>query len=244
MFPLKSSEPVKRYTIGIWLLIIINFGIYFYFYENRFPLLFTDYGFIPYKLSMPDNVIGIWEKACSFFTYMFLHGNFLHVFVNMYFLYVFGRNIEDKLGTLPFLSVYILTGVIAVIPEAVMNPMMTSPVLGSSGAIYGIMGMYLVFFPFSKIKTFIFLIIYAKIKNIYAAFIMLLFVFLHILLWAAEQYIDISVYIGYIRDLTGLGDRYADIFNVAFLTHCGGFAAGLVIGIIAQIIIKLKHKSD
>ncbi|MDE7169275.1 MAG: rhomboid family intramembrane serine protease, partial [Mucispirillum sp.] len=124
MFPLKSSEPVKRYTIGIWLLIIINFGIYFYFYENRPPLLFTDYGFIPYKLSMPDNVIGIWEKAYSFFTYMFLHGNFLHVFVNMYFLYVFGRNAEDKLGTLPFLSVYILTGVIAVIPEAVMNPMM------------------------------------------------------------------------------------------------------------------------
>lgn len=239
MFPLKTDIPVIRKPYGVWLLIIINFAVYLYFKINYHGLLFADHGFMPLKLSMPSDIIGLDEKMASFFTYMFLHSNIFHVTINMYFLYVFGKNVEDKLGTLKFLTTYIVLGIVAVIVEAFMMPTLEYPVIGASGAVTGIMGMFIVFFPFSKIKTFIFLIIYAIIRNIPAIVIVMLFFTFQLVLWYLEQTYNLNEYLRSFQENIGIKHRYINISNMAYYTHIGGFLAGIITAILIRLIKRI-----
>lgn len=239
MFPLKTDIPVTKRPYGVWLLIIINFAVYLYFKINYHGLLFADHGFMPLKLSMPSDIIGLDEKMASFFTYMFLHSNIFHVTINMYFLYVFGKNVEDKLGTLKFLTTYIALGIAAVIVEAFMMPELEYPVIGASGAVTGIMGMFIVFFPFSKIKTFIFLIIYAIIRNIPAIVIVMLFFTFQLVLWYLEQTYNLNEYLRFFQENIGIKHRYINISNMAYYTHIGGFLAGIITAISIRLIKRI-----
>lgn len=239
MFPLKTDIPVTKRPYGVWLLIIINFAVYLYFKINYHGLLFADHGFMPLKLSMPSDIIGLDEKMASFFTYMFLHSNIFHVTINMYFLYVFGKNVEDKLGTLKFLTTYIALGIVAVIVEAFMMPELEYPVIGASGAVTGIMGMFIVFFPFSKIKTFIFLIIYAIIRNIPAIVIVMLFFTFQLVLWYLEQTYNLNEYLRFFQENIGIKHRYINISNMAYYTHIGGFLAGIITAISIRLIKRI-----
>ena len=239
MFPLKTDIPVTKRPYGVWLLIIINFAVYLYFKINYHGLLFADHGFMPLKLSMPSDIIGVDEKMASFFTYMFLHSNIFHVTINMYFLYVFGKNVEDKLGTLKFLTTYIALGIAAVIVEAFMMPELEYPVIGASGAVTGIMGMFIVFFPFSKIKTFIFLIIYAIIRNIPAIAIVMLFFTFQLVLWYLEQTYNLNEYLRSFQENIGIKHRYINISNMAYYTHIGGFLAGIITAISIRLIKRI-----
>lgn len=239
MFPLKTDIPVTKRPYGVWLLIIINFAVYLYFKINYHGLLFADHGFMPLKLSMPSDIIGVDEKMASFFTYMFLHSNIFHVTINMYFLYVFGKNVEDKLGTLKFLTTYIALGIAAVIVEAFMMPELEYPVIGASGAVTGIMGMFIVFFPFSKIKTFIFLIIYAIIRNIPAIVIVMLFFTFQLVLWYLEQTYNLNEYLRFFQENIGIKHRYINISNMAYYTHIGGFLAGIITAISIRLIKRI-----
>lgn len=244
MFPLKTDIPVTKKTFGVWFLIIANFAVYIYFCINYHGLLFADHGFMPLKLSMPSDIVGIDEKMASFFTYMFLHSSFFHVFINMYFLYIFGRNVECRLGTLKFLCTYIVIGILAVIVEAFMMPDLEYPVIGASGAVTGIMGMFIVFFPFAKIKTFIFLIIYAIIRNIPAIIIVMLFFIFQLLVWYMEQTYNLNEYLRSFQENIGIRSRYLNISNVAYYTHIGGFLSGIILAIIIRIKRKVKGKED
>lgn len=239
MFPLKTNIPVTRFAYGVWLIILLNTAIYIYFRINYHGLLFADHGFLPLKLSMPSEIVSVSEKMSSFFTYMFLHSSFLHVVVNMYFLYVFGKNVEDKLGTLKFLTTYIALGIAAVIVEAFMMPELEYPVIGASGAVTGIMGMFIVFFPFSKIKTFIFLIIYAIIRNIPAIVIVMLFFTFQLVLWYLEQTYNLNEYLRSFQENIGIKHRYINISNMAYYTHIGGFLAGIIIAISIRLIKRI-----
>lgn len=239
MFPLKTDIPVTKISYGVWFLILINFGVYFYFKFNYHGLLFADHGFMPLKLSMPPEIIGLDEKMASFFTYMFLHSNIFHVSINMYFLYVFGRNVEEKLGTFRFITTYIILGITAVIIEAFMMPSLEYPVVGASGAVTGIMGMFIVFFPFSKIKTFIFLLIYAIIRNIPAIIIVMLFFIFQLLLWFFEQTYNLNEYLRLVQENMGIKSRYINISNVAYYTHIGGFTAGILTALLIRIIKRI-----
>lgn len=239
MFPLKTDIPVIKRPYGVWFLIIINFAVYVYFKINYHGLLFADHGFMPLKLSMPPEIIGLDEKMASFFTYMFLHSNIFHVTINMYFLYVFGKNVEDKLGTLKFITTYIVLGIIAVIVEAFMMPTLEYPVIGASGAVTGIMGMFIVFFPFSKIKTFIFLIIYAIIRNIPAIVIVMLFFTFQLVLWYLEQTYNLNEYLRSFQENIGIKHRYINISNMAYYTHIGGFLAGIITAIAIRLIKRI-----
>ncbi len=244
MFPLKTNIPVTRFSYGVWLIILINMAIYIYFRINYHGLLFADHGFLPLKLSMPSDIVSVSEKMSSFFTYMFLHSSFLHVAVNMYFLYVFGKNVEEYLGTVKFICLYIVFGVMAVIVEAFMMPYLEYPVVGSSGAVAGIMGLFVIFFPFSKIKTFIFLLIYAIIKNIPAVIIVLLFLIFQLSLWYGEQFFDLNKHLHSFQEYIGVKKRFINISNVAYWTHIGGFLSGVVIGIFIKLAEKRKQKSN
>lgn len=239
MFPLKTNIPVTRFAYGVWLIILINTAIYIYFRINYHGLLFADHGFLPLKLSMPSEIVSVSEKMSSFVTYMFLHSSFLHVALNMYFLYVFGKNVEDKLGTLKFLTTYIALGIVAVIVEAFMMPELEYPVIGASGAVTGIMGMFIVFFPFSKIKTFIFLIIYAIIRNIPAIVIVMLFFTFQLVLWYLEQTYNLNEYLRSFQENIGIKHRYINISNMAYYTHIGGFLAGIITAISIRLIKRI-----
>ena len=244
MFPLKTDIPVTKRPYGVWLLIIINFAVYLYFKINYHGLLFADHGFMPLKLSMPSDIIGVDEKMASFFTYMFLHSNIFHVTINMYFLYVFGKNVEEYLGTVKFICLYIVLGVMAAIAEAFMMPSLEYPVVGSSGAVAGIMGLFVIFFPFSKIKTFIFLLIYAIIRNIPAVIIILLFLIFQLSLWYGEQFFNLNEYLRSFQEYIGVKNRFINISNVAYWTHIGGFLSGVIIGIFIKTAGKIKQKSN
>ena len=240
MFPFKTNIAINRTTYAVWLLIIANIVIFFYFRFHFHALLFADHGFMPLKLSMPNDIVNTNEKIASFFTYMFLHSSFLHVFINMYFLYIFGRNIEDKLGSIKFLCLYILLGVIAVIIEAFLNPKLEYPIVGASGAVTGIMGVFLVFFPYAKIKTFIFLLIYGIVRNIHVIVIIILFFASQLIMWYIEQRYAINEYLYNIQNNIVIEKKYIRISYAAYFTHLGGFFAGIIFGIIYKLMNKKK----
>ncbi len=238
MFPLKTNIPVNKVSYGLWGLIIINFIIYIFFRFHYYGLLFADYGFMPLKLSMPPELVGLDEKIIPFFSYMFLHSSFVHVFINMYFLYVFGKNIEDKVGTVLFLCLYIFFGVTAVIFEAFLDPDLSYPIVGSSGAVTAVMGLFLVFFPDAKIKTFIFLFIYGIVRYIPVIVIVILFFISQLLIWYAEQIFDLNDYLYILQNYIGIKNNYINISNIAYYTHAGGFLIGMITG----LIIRIKNK--
>ncbi|MEZ4417421.1 MAG: rhomboid family intramembrane serine protease [Gemmatimonadota bacterium] len=141
-------------------------------------------------------------------TSMFLHGSWMHLIGNMWFLWIFGNNIEDSMGHLRYLVFYLLTGLLAAAAHVISDPGSAIPTVGASGAISGIMGAYLVLYPRARVKTLVPLIIFITILNV-PAWAMLGYWFVVQLLSSATQ------------DVTGGG--------VAFWAHIGGFVAGVLL---------------
>ena len=138
---------------------------------------------------------------------MFLHGGFLHIIMNMWFLYIFGDNIEDRLGHIRYLIFYLFCGVAAGLIHLLTNWNSNVPTIGASGAISGVMGAYLLLYPRSKILTLVFIFFFIQFIEIPA------FIFLGI--WILLQ-------------LFSAGLRPSNVGGVAFWAHIGGFVAGLV----------------
>ncbi len=135
---------------------------------------------------------------------MFLHGGLLHLGGNMLFLWVFGNNIEDHLGRFKYLIFYLLAGVVATFAHVLPAPSSNTPLIGASGAVAGVMGAYLVWFPWARVKTIVFIIPF-DIK----AWIVLAF-------WFASQF--------FISPTDG----------VAWLAHVGGFVFGALIALLVR----------
>ena len=158
----------------------------------------------------PDQLMGLLEfKLMSIifipglFTYMFLHANFMHLAGNLWFLYIFGDNVEDYMGKWKFLVFYISTGVIAAAAHILTNPNSDIPMIGASGAIAGVLGAYFVLYPKAKVTTLIFVII----RKLPA------FIFLGI--WLGMQIV---------YSISQSGKP-----GVAWFAHIGGFIAGAAI---------------
>ena len=140
---------------------------------------------------------------------MFLHGSWMHLIGNMWFLWIFGNNIEDSMGHLRFLVFYLLTGVLASAAHILSDPTSAIPTVGASGAISGILGAYFLLYPKAKVRTLVFLVIILKVIKLPA------FVFLG--LWFAMQL------------LSSLQPQAEGGGGVAFWAHIGGFVAGLLL---------------
>ena len=147
----------------------------------------------------------------TLFTSMFMHGGFLHIAGNMLFLWVFGNNIEDRLGRVKFLIFYLLAGLIAVYTQAFIDTASTAPTIGASGAIAGVLGAYALLFPKARVLTLIFIIFFVTLVEI-PAWIMLG-------IWFILQFVPA---IGQVAtpDVAGGG-------GVAYFAHVGGFLFGL-----------------
>jgi membrane associated rhomboid family serine protease len=149
------------------------------------------------------------------FTSMFMHGGLLHIAFNMLFLWIFGNNVEDRLGPLKFLLFYLAAGVAAVYAQAAIDPSSTLPTIGASGAIAGVLGAYALLHPRAKVLTLIFVIFFVTVVEI-PAMVMLG-------LWFILQFIPA---IGQVAtpDVAGGG-------GTAYFAHVGGFLFGLLVGL-------------
>ncbi len=205
MFPLKDEIKSFSFPIVSYTIILINIFVYVYqyfLYPDPLELAYK-YGLIPSKFDF-FNVL----------TSMFLHGGFFHLFSNMLFLYIFGDNVEDVFGHLKFLIFYLISGICASIFHILIYPNSNVPMIGASGAISGILGAYIVFFPFSRIFSFVFLpFIYIGFANIPAI--------VYIGIWFINQLIQ-----GIFGTLLNIST------NIAFWAHIGGFITGLLIAIL------------
>ena len=139
-------------------------------------------------------------------TSMFLHGGLLHIGGNMLFLWVFGNNIEDRLGRGKFLAFYLLAGIIATYAQAAINPGSTVPLIGASGAVAGVLGAYLLLYPRARVTT---LVIFFFITAIELPAVIVLG------LWFVLQVFQ------------GVGSVAGDVGGVAYFAHIGGFLAGM-----------------
>ena len=200
MFPLRDTQPSYSKPVVTVFLIVINILIFLFEFSldsySQNALIFS-YGLVP------DHF-----RWANVFTSMFLHGGWMHVLGNMWFLWIFGDNIEDILGHGKFLLSYLLRGIAAALSQTYLNLDSRVPMVGASGAIAGVMGAYLVKFPRSRIYT---LVIYIFITTIEVpAWVMLIY-------WFAIQFIS------------GLGSLAAPVAQggTAFFAHVGGFVAGI-----------------
>jgi membrane associated rhomboid family serine protease len=144
---------------------------------------------------------------------MFMHGGWAHLLGNMLFLWIFGDNVEHRVGHVPYLLFYLVAGVIASLAQIAINPDSVIPTLGASGAISGVLGAYLVMFPQNRVTIIAFRFIPFQVPAIVA-----------IGLWAVFQFISGFGAIA-VSEQTG---------GVAYMAHIGGFIAGLIFGFVGR----------
>jgi membrane associated rhomboid family serine protease len=215
MFPLRDTIPSRTFPFVTLSLIVINLLVFFY--ELSLGPALNDFlnthGIIPaeYLNINQKNPIQLMVLTLPLFTSIFLHGGWFHVIGNMWYLWIFGDNIEDRTGHFRFLIFYILCGMLAGLTHILMNPHSSIPTVGASGAIAGVMGAYFLLFPRSKILTLVFLFIFIQIIEIPALF------FLGF--WILFQFISGSLSAGLTENSGG----------VAWWAHIGGFLIGLIL---------------
>jgi membrane associated rhomboid family serine protease len=163
--------------------------------------------FIEYYGLVPDHF-----QVSRIFTSMFLHGGWMHVLGNMWFLWIFGDNIEDLLGHGKYLAFYLLCGIVAALGQVIANPYSTAPMVGASGAIAGVMGAYLIKFPRARIVTLVFVLFFITTIEIPAP-IMLAYWFV------------IQLFSGF----GSIARTHLSEGGTAFFAHVAGFVAGIVL---------------
>ena len=215
MIPLRDGNPTRRTPIVTLALIVACFVVFAYELGLLATSEATLNAFVDEWGVVPADVVGSWENGdllsqeiATLVTSQFLHGGWLHLLGNMLYLWIFGNNIEDRLGRLRFLLFYLGGGVVAALAQIAIDPATTVPMVGASGAIAASLGAYLVLFPRARITTLVFLGFFYQLINV-PAIIVLGF-------WFVLQLIDGLASIG--ASSTGGG--------VAFFAHIGGFVAG------------------
>jgi membrane associated rhomboid family serine protease len=211
MIPLRDTTPSKNVPVVNNVLIGVNVAIFLLELAqgpalNNFIYI---YGLVPGRYTIPGLAIHFTfsQQVVAWVSFMFLHGGFLHLLGNMWFLYIFGDNVEDHLGPLRYTLFYLLCGLTSGFSHFLLNAHSTAPVIGASGAIAGVMGAYFLLHPTSKILTLIPIIIIPFFVEIPAV------VFLGI--WFLFQFINAAVSSG-----SGTG--------IAWWAHVGGFLFGML----------------
>ena len=179
MIPIKDTVPRRTFPFVTMAIIAAN-GLVFLFElalpERTLGELISLFGLIPARYSHPDWAVTFGlplDTYWPFLTNLFLHGGWLHVIGNMWFLYLFGDNVEDRLGHIRYFLFYLLSGVAANTVHFLANANSTMPVIGASGAIAGVMGAYLRLFPTARIVTLVPILFFPFFFDIPAVFFML-----------------------------------------------------------------------
>ncbi len=210
MIPYKDDNPTLTFpfvTVGIIALNILIFLLEVTSQSGMKDVTYA-YGAIPHYILTFETNQPI-HPIFTIFSSMFMHGGLLHMGGNMLYLWIFGDNIEDRLGHSRFILFYIFCGIVSAYSYAITNPHSLTPMVGASGAISGILGAYLLLFPRARVYTLVFLGFFITTVRIPALIV--------IGFWAVIQFTS-----GLIS--TGLNE----IGGVAWFAHIGGFLAGLI----------------
>lgn len=209
MIPVRDTIPSRHYPVVNTVIIVAN--IFFFMVEmsqggalNRF--IYT-YGLVPsrYSTLQMGTHFTFFQQIFSFISFMFLHGSFWHLAGNMWFLYIFGDNVEDRLGHLRYLFFYLLCGVSSGLAHLFFNLDSGMPTIGASGAIAGVMGAYFILYPKARIVTLIPVIFIPYFVELPAA------IFLGI--WLFIQFISATI-------------TSVNAGGIAWWAHIGGFIFG------------------
>lgn len=223
MIPLRDSTRSRTFPFFTVILIILNLYIFLrqsIMTDLQFERYILQYGLIPALLTERVQEFS-WPGLlyAPIVTSFFLHGSWFHVLFNMLYLWIFGDNIEDRLGHFRFLLFYVLSGILANAAHFLTDVNSLSPLIGASGAIAGVLGAYFITFPKAKVTSLIFVFIFFTIRQIPAVFFLLF--------WFA------------INLLQGLSSDSA-LSGTAWWAHIGGFVAGILL----MLLLRRKNKSD
>lgn len=211
MIPLKDTIRSRSFPFVNWTLIILNV-LAFLFLLSAGPQadrIVATLGIVPRQLL---HSFSLWEWS-TIFTSMFLHGGWAHLFSNMLALFIFGDNVEDRMGSGRYLFFYLASGVAAALVHIFFNPNSPVPTIGASGAISGVLAAYLVFFPTSRVITLVPLFFLPWFIEVPAI--------LYLGFWFFSQLFNGLLTV--VQGVQAMG-------GVAWWAHVGGFIAGLVLG--------------
>ena len=220
MLPLRDTIPSSRPPVVNVLLIAACTAVFLFELALGPDLeaFFRAYAFIPVRFFHPGAFgVGWAFNVKSILITMFLHAGWLHLIGNMWFLWIFGDNVEDALGHFGYLAFYLGCGFAAAVGQAVVSPMSPVPMVGASGAIAGVLGGYLVWYPWSRVKTLIFLGFFFTFAEVPAP--------LFLVVWFVIQAFSGTL---------SLATAGAAAGGVAFFAHIGGFTAGVLIALILR----------
>jgi membrane associated rhomboid family serine protease len=196
-----------------WILILSNVAIFLNFgLRPDYDVLVAKYGFTP---SDP--------RPITLFTSMFLHGDFMHLIGNMWFLYLFGDNVESRCGPFKYLFAYLIAGLAGDLSHAMFFSKSTVPSIGASGAIFGVEGMYLFLFPHNRIKVFYFVFVFIGTTVVRAV-------------WVIGMFFGLELLYSRLQTMSGAES------GIGHLAHAGGFVGGFVMALFYQIMGLVRNE--
>ncbi len=208
MSPIRDQIPTRRVPVVTYLLIALNIIVFIFQYlagPNQEALVYQ-FALIPANFQNGITITNIMD----IFTSMFMHGGWAHLGGNMLYLWIFGDNVEDSMGSVKFLLFYLAGGFIASVTHILSNPGSSVPTVGASGAIAAVLGAYLILYPSSRVLTFIPIGFFMRLTAIPASIVLGFWFILQLF-----------------NGVLALGA--ADVGGVAFWAHIGGFVTGLLL---------------
>lgn len=208
MFPLYDSSPQKTFPFINYAIVAVNILVFvMQISASSFEGFILQFGFIPQDFNFlnPDSYFFILSS-------MFMHGGFLHIASNLWFLHIFGDNVEDELGHVKYLGFYLLAGLAATLSQYAVDTSSTIPLIGASGAISGVTGAYFILFREARIRSLITTGFYIRTVDLPASFFLGVWFFIQL--------------------LSGFTTYGAGEGGVAWFAHIGGFVFGVIVAML------------
>jgi membrane associated rhomboid family serine protease len=221
VIPLHDASPGRRVPIVTRLLLAVNILLWLYVLNlSRTPgaaeALYERYAFdwSVFSAALTGGTVTM-QTFVPLIAHMFLHGGWIHLLGNMLYLWIFGDNVEDTLGSVPFLGFYLACGIVAAIGQGLFSP---GPLVGASGAIAGVLGAYLLISPTARVSTLVFLGIFITIIQLPAIIVIGMFIVLQIIEGVAELRLTV----------------HPATQQIAYFAHVFGFLAGMLLFLVMR----------
>ena len=217
MFPIRDTIPSRHVPVMTWALIGANVLVFVYqlgLPAGELDSLIHSFGLVPARYFSPEWALSVGLPQMApwpFVSSMFLHGGFLHLILNVWTLWIFGDNVEDRMGPAKFLAFYLTCGLVAGVAHLAFNLSSTVPTIGASGAIAGVLGAYLLLYPGARVVTVIPIFFWPLFFEIPA--------FIYLGFWFVSQFLS----------ATAAGSSAPGAGGIAWWAHIGGFVAGVIL---------------
>jgi membrane associated rhomboid family serine protease len=222
VIPLRDANPTRRRPVVTYALIaicVVAFGLELWIQstegDRALERFLTQYGAVASRITEAPTS----SSLLGLITSQFLHGGWLHLGGNMLYLWIFGNNVEDRLGRLGYLLFYLAGGVVAGLTQVAIDPSSTAPLIGASGAIAAVLGAYLVLYPGARVLSLVFLGFFYQLINVPALIVLAL--------WFGLQLVS---------GFMSLGAGSAVDAGVAVFAHNGGFVLGVIVGAVVRTV--------